>query len=120
MYCEVCGFEYNYELIPGVICSCCGYEYDVDDYITLEEINIVKRYGEVVSPLLRRELNVLQLETTQSLPINYALEILRRIWIKNGCSWTYNSKGNKPIDWSIDKAKEQLKNIGYEINFTGN
>ena len=116
MYCQVCGFEYDYELVPGNICSCCGYEYTVDDYITMEEIDMIKKYRESISPLLRKELNLLQLNYTQEIPIHYTLEILRNIWIKNGCNWTYNSKGNKPIDWSIDKAKKQLKNIGIDIN----
>lgn len=120
MYCQVCGLEYSSQLLPGMICSCCGYEYTVDDYITLEEINMIKKYRDVISPLVRSELNHLYLNPTQEIPIQYAHKILRSIWIKNGCNWIYNNKNQKPINWNYDKAKEQLKNIGIDIDATDN
>ena len=52
----------------------------------------------------------------QPIPKEIAYKLLRAKWINNGCKWKWNDKNEKPNDWSMEKAKEQLENINININ----
>ncbi|WP_427340962.1 hypothetical protein [Caloranaerobacter sp. DY30410] len=115
VYCPVCGFRLTYELVPGHICNCCGYEYDVDDYITIEEIEMLKKYDKIISNSLRSKIMDLNIDREKGLPIDIAQEILRIKWIKGGCKWHSKNKNGMPHNWSLKMAEEQLKNINIDI-----
>ncbi|SHK54311.1 hypothetical protein [Paramaledivibacter caminithermalis] len=112
-YCPICGYELKEEFSIGIICPCCGNESGFEDDILFDEL---KEFSSKDFKVAKVDKDELIRKSIEPIPIKIAYRLLRAKWINKGCKWTYNSKNERPKDWGIEKAKEQLKNIGVDID----
>lgn len=99
------------EFATGEICPCCGNESGFDDHILAEEL--VKFSDE---DFAAAKLKKSELEKYPLISLDIAYHLLRAKWIVQDCKWKYNMRNEKPGNWGIEKAEEQLKNIDVNIN----
>ncbi|MBM7616094.1 hypothetical protein [Alkaliphilus hydrothermalis] len=110
-FCPICGNQLIEEFAIGDICSCCGNESCVDDDILSNELAKFNDEDFLIAGCNKSELKKLT-----RMPFEVAHRLLRAKWINDGCKWVFNSRNEKPNDWSLEKAKQQLSNINEDID----
>lgn len=113
-YCPICGSELTTEFSIGTICLCCGNECGYDDDIQKEDID-EQYYYKILALCKKLEEDGDEIpQTIKEYLANTRYDkktawgILREKWIRSGYVWKYK----KPENWNLNKAREQLRNIG--------
>lgn len=120
-YCPICGNTLQEEFSHGDICGCCGNQSGFDDFQLFECAKLEKELNANLLDEIRKYVPKSNMEKLRNIKKFTGLQeceyydILRYIWVNNGCIWWNNSYNEKPSDWNIYSAEKQLLNLNLNL-----